>query len=136
MTSKRHTSSSAISATACSRWPSRLDSLRSAPPPRCGAQACAGAPARDRSDRFRHHLDRAARALRDAQAAALAIVVVELESLAGTELHDRVVGAHAVAVVALEAVAARQAAPCLVQRTSFVEAALHLVEVRLAPDGI
>src|SRR5436189_6063974 len=55
-----------------------------------------------------HHLDGAARALRDADAAALAIVVVELEPVPRAELDDRVVGADAVAVVALEAVAAAQ----------------------------
>src|ERR1700693_6026419 len=62
------------------------------------------------------HLDRAARAFGLAQPAALAIVVVDLEALARTQLHHGVVGAHPVAVVALEAVAARQAAPRLVER--------------------
>src|SRR5581483_12502430 len=76
-------------------------------------------------DGLRHHLDRAAGAFGSAQAAALAIVVVELEALARPELDHRVVGAHAVAVVALEAVAARQAAARLEERAFFVEAAQH-----------
>ena len=75
------------------------------------------------SDRLRHHLDRAARTLGHADAAALAVVEVELEALARAQLDHRVVGTHAVAVVALEAVAARQAAPRLEQRVGLVEAA-------------
>src|SRR5437773_971628 len=88
------------------------------------------------SDRLAHHLDRAARALRDAHAAALAVVVVEFEALAGPELDDGVVGADAVAVVAFEAVAARQAAARFVQRVAFVEAALHFVERGLAANEV
>ena len=76
-----------------------------------------------RSDCLGHHLDRAARALGHADAAALAVVVVELEALARPELDHRVVGADAVAVVALEAVAAGQAAARLEQRVGLVEAA-------------
>src|SRR5205823_13036309 len=82
------------------------------------------------SDRLRHHLDRAARALRDADAAALAVVVVEFEAAARAELDDGVVGAHAVAVVAFEAVAARQAAARLVLRRALVQSGLHFVEGR------
>lgn len=52
-----------------------------------------------------HPVDRAAWALRGARTASCAIVVIELELLAGSELDDRVVGAGPVAVVALEAVA-------------------------------
>src|SRR6186713_31925 len=44
-----------------------------------------------------NHLDRAAGALGHADAAALAVVVVELEPLAGPELDHCVVGTHAVA---------------------------------------
>src|SRR5438105_9528955 len=88
------------------------------------------------SARLRHHLDGTAGALRHADAAALAVVVVEFEALAGPELAHRVVGADAVAVVALEAVAARQAAPRFVQRVAFVEAALNFVEARLAADDV
>ena len=76
-----------------------------------------------RSGRLRNHLDRAARALGHADAAALAVVEIELEPLARPQLDHRVVGAHAVAVVALEAVAARQAAARLEQRVGLVEAA-------------
>src|SRR5215475_1153194 len=87
-------------------------------------------------DGFRHHLDRAARALGDAEAAALAVVVVELEPLAGSELDDRVVGADAVAVVALEAVAAGQAPARFEERVCVVESALDLIERRLAPEDV
>src|SRR6185436_14334185 len=58
---------------------------------------------------FRDHLDRAGRTLGGAQAAALAVLEVDLE-VGPAELADGVVGADAVAVVALEAVAAGQAA--------------------------
>ena len=84
-----------------------------------------------RSDCLRHHLDRAARALRDAHAAALAVVVVELEALAGAELDDRVVRADAVAVVALEAVAARQAAARLESALSSSRPPCDLVEASI-----
>ncbi len=88
------------------------------------------------SDRLRHHLDRAARAFRHADAAALAVVVVELEALARPELDHRVVRADAVAVVALEAVAAGQAAARLEQRVGLVEALDDLVERRRAADDV
>jgi hypothetical protein len=78
------------------------------------------------------HLDRPARALGHAHAAALAVVEIELEALAGAELDDGVVGAHAVAVVALEAVAATQAASCLEQCVGFRQPALHFVEAAAA----
>ncbi len=65
-------------------------------------------------NRLRYHVDRPARAFRGAQTAALAIVVVELEPLAGAELDHRVVRTHAVAIVALEAIAAGQAATRLI----------------------
>src|SRR5664279_1338576 len=52
------------------------------------------------SDRFRRHLDRAARAFLGADAAALAVIQVELETHAGTELDHGIVGADAVAIVA------------------------------------
>src|SRR5690606_30380240 len=50
-----------------------------------------------------HHRDGAGGAFGDAEAAALAVVVVDHEAPAGAELDDGVVGADAVAVVALEA---------------------------------
>src|SRR5215468_5410288 len=90
----------------------------------------------DGLDLLWHHLDRAARALGDAEAAALAVVVVELEPLAGSELDDRVVRADAVAVIALEAVAAGQAPARLEERVRLVEGALDLVERRLSPEGV
>src|ERR1700747_1257527 len=52
-------------------------------------------PSRRASNRFRNHLDRPAGALGHAQSAALAEIVVELETLAGTELHHGVVRADA-----------------------------------------
>src|SRR5690348_6339728 len=73
------------------------------------------------------HLDGATGAFGGAQAAALAVVVVDLVLAVG-ELDDGVVGADAVAVVAAEAVAAGHAAARLVQRRAGVEPAGHLVE--------
>src|SRR5271165_4360065 len=94
------------------------------------------------SNRLGHHLDRPARAFGGAEAAAFAIVVVELESLAGPELDDRVVGADAVAIVAFEAVAAAQTPARLVERVGLVKPAHDLLEIlnpahRLehGPDG-
>ena len=87
-----------------------------------------------RSDRFRDHFDGAAGAFSGAKTAALAIVVVEFETVAGTELDHRIVRADAVAVVALEAIAARQAAPRFIERVGLVEPALHLLE-RALPAG-
>jgi hypothetical protein len=76
---------------------------------------------------FRHHFDGAARALGRADAAAFAVVEVELEALARPELDHGVVRTDAVAVVALEAVAAREAAARLEQRVALSETALHFV---------
>src|SRR4051812_19876493 len=87
-------------------------------------------------DIFRDHLDRAAGAFGNADAAALAVVVIEFESLARTELDHRIVGTDAVAVVAFEAVAAREAAARLEKRIAFVQAALDLVERRLAAQQV
>src|SRR5690349_8635547 len=87
-----------------------------------------------RLDLLRHHLDGAAWAFLSAHAAALAIIVIELEALAGSELDHGIVRAHAVAIVALEAVAAGQAAARLVERIGLVEPALHLLEGAL-PAG-
>ena len=59
--------------------------------------------ARDRAlDRLGVHPDRTARALLRADAAALAVVVVDLVALSRIELDDGVVGAQPVAVVAFE----------------------------------
>ena len=73
------------------------------------------------SNRFRHHFNRPARALRLADSAladssTLAVVQVELEALAWAQFDDGIVGADTVAVIALEAIAARQAAARLEQR--------------------
>ena len=81
----------------------------------CAAVGLAGC-ARRLSVCLRNHLDRAARAFGHADAAALAVVEIELEPLARPQLDHRVVGAHAVTVVALEAVAAGQAAARFEQR--------------------
>src|SRR5487761_2220807 len=102
----------------------------------CAFRSEAAGPGSGRLDVLGHHLDRAARALGHADAAALAVVVVELEAQAGAELDDRVVGAHAVAVVALEAVAATQAAAGLEQRVVLGQAALHFVEAAGAPREV
>src|SRR5512143_1102010 len=91
-----------------------------------------GAKGRTASDRLRRHRDRAAGALGHADAAALAVVVVELEALARSELDHGVVRADAVAVVALEAVAAGKAAAGFEQRVRLVQAANDLVEGRRA----
>ena len=61
------------------------------------------------------HGDRAAGALFGAQAAALAVVVLELV-LAGLDLRDRIIRADAETVVAAETVAARHAAAGLEDR--------------------
>jgi hypothetical protein len=58
------------------------------------------------SNGLRNHNDSGTGALGGAHTAAFAIVVVEVEALAGAELVDRVVRTHAIAVVALEAIAA------------------------------
>src|SRR5579863_9004332 len=87
-------------------------------------------------NRLRHHVDRAAWALGGAQAAAFAIVVIELEALARTELDDGVVGADAVAIVAFEAIAATQAAARFVERVGGVEAAHDLLEILDTARGL
>src|SRR4051794_6716543 len=87
------------------------------------------------SDPFGFHRDRAAWALRGAQAAALAVVEVDRVVVGpGTDLDDRVVGADAVAVVAGQAVAAGQTATGLEERRRLVQAADDLLERRL-PAG-
>src|SRR5439155_23801152 len=90
---------------------------------------------------FGFHLDGTAGAFDGAQAAALAVVVVDFVA-AVAELDDRVVRADAVAVVAAEAVAAGHAAARLEQRGGLVQAAGHLVEggdppgrLEPGPDG-
>ena len=61
-------------------------------------------------DGFRFHLDRTAGAFAGADAAALAVVVIEdVGDVVVTGLNHGVVRAHTVAVVALQAVAAGQA---------------------------
>ena len=88
------------------------------PAPRHGPpyQACLGL-----------HLDGSAGTFGRAEAAALAVVVVELV-LPVAELDDRVVRADTEAVAASEAVAAGHAAARLEQRGRLVEPADHLVE--------
>ena len=76
------------------------------------------------SNRLGDRLDRAARAFLGADAAALAIIEVELETHARPELDHGIVGTDAVAIVALEAVAAGQAPPRLEQRVGLIEACL------------
>src|SRR5262249_37385522 len=73
-----------------------------------------GAPTR--SDCFRHHHDRAARALLGAEPTTLAEIIVELESVARPELDHGIIGTNAVTVVAREAVAARETPPGLTER--------------------
>ena len=63
-----------------------------------------------------HHFDGAAGAFGGANAAALAVIEVDLEPLARTELDHRVVGADAVAIVAFKAIAAAEAAARLEKR--------------------
>src|SRR6266480_354806 len=74
-----------------------------------------------KSDCLGYHLDRSAWAFRHADAAALAVVVIELEAAAGPELDHGVIGTNAVAVVAFEAIAAGKAATCLEERVGLVE---------------
>src|ERR1035437_1838211 len=72
---------------------------------------------------FRYHLDGTAWALGGADAATLAVVVVELEAPAGAELDHGIVRTDAIAVVALEAVAAAHAATRLEHCGFLVEVA-------------
>src|SRR6266496_1963416 len=92
-------------------------------PPRLGAFVMANA-----LDGFGNHCNRAAGAFRHAQSAALAVVIVEGEALARTELDHRIVGAHAIAVVAFEAIAAGETTARLEERIGFMEASHDLVE--------
>src|SRR5574340_731694 len=101
-----------------------------------GSIALAGDLASRTLDRLGGHRDRSARAFGRAQPAALAVVVVDGEALARTELHHCVVRAHAVAVVALEAIAAREAAPRLEQRVALVQSGHGLLEGRRAAGHV
>src|SRR5205814_951294 len=96
-------------------------------------QSCAMS---SQSDCLGYHLDRPAGAFRHANAAALAVVVIELEAVAGPELDYGVIGADAVAVVALEAIAAGKTATCLEQRIGLVEPVDDLVEGRSATGEV
>src|SRR5437867_1217782 len=89
-----------------------------------------------KSDCLGYHFDRSARAFRYANAAALAVIVIELEALAGPELDHGVIGADAVAVVAFEAIAAGKAATRLEERIGLVEPVDDLVEGRGAPGEV
>ena len=62
---------------------------------------------------FRHHLDCPAGTFGDADAAAFAIIIVEFETLSGSEFDHSVVRADCKTVVALKAIAARHTASCL-----------------------
>src|ERR1039458_8178702 len=87
------------------------------------------------SNGFWNHTNGAAGAFGGAKPAALAVIVIESETIAGAELDHRVVRADAVAVVALEAIAARQATSRLVERIGLVEPALHFFEGTLPADA-
>src|SRR5213596_388152 len=93
-------------------------------------------PAHWRSNRLRHHLDRAAGTLGHADTAAFAVVEVELEPLPRSELDHGVIRTHTVTVVALEAIAARQAAARLEQCIGLVQTVHNLVERGSAPREI
>jgi hypothetical protein len=80
------------------------------------------------SDRLWHHGYRPARTFLRTHTTAFAIIVIELESLAGAELDHGVVRTNAIAIVALEAIAAGEAAPRLVERVGLIEPVLHLLE--------
>src|SRR5271166_4252207 len=96
---------------------------------RCaGTQVCHG------SDSLRDHLYRAARALRDVDAAAPAVVQIEGVAVALVDLQHRVVGAYAVAVIAAEAVAAARAPARLEQRVGLLQTLGYLVEARPASE--
>src|SRR5450759_2465905 len=86
---------------------------------------------RSTSDGFRDHIDGAAGAFGGAKPAALAIIVIEAEAVAGAQFDHRIVRADAVAVVALEAIATGKTPARLVKRVGLVEPALHLLESAL-----
>ena len=71
-------------------------------------------------NRFRDHLDGAARALFHAHSAAFTVVVIEAESVSGPELKHRIVRTDTIAVIALEAVAAGQATARFEQRIALI----------------
>src|SRR6478609_3282126 len=58
------------------------------------------------SNRFRSHLDGATRAFLGADAAALAVVELELETHAGSKFDHGIIGTYSVTIVAFEAIAA------------------------------
>src|SRR5664279_3434461 len=87
------------------------------------------------SNGFWNHTDGAAGAFGGAERAALAVIVIEPEAIAGTELDHRIVRADAVTVIALEAIAARKATPRLVERIGLVEPPLHFLECALPADA-
>src|SRR5450830_322285 len=85
---------------------------------------------------FRHHLDGTAGTLGGADAATLAVVVVEREAPAGAELDHGIVRTDAIAVVALEAVTAAHAAARLEHRGLLVEVADDLGEPGHAANNV
>src|SRR4249920_3259077 len=80
--------------------------------------------------RFRHHRDRATRALVVTDRAAGTPVQVVPIAAAGAEFDDRLLRARGVATIALEAIAARQASLRFIPRALDVQAADDLVECR------
>src|ERR1700693_4702559 len=87
------------------------------------------------SDGFRGPLGGAPGAFGGAKPAALAIIVIEAEAVAGTQFDHRIVRADAVAVVALEAIATGKTPARLVKRVGLVEPALHLLERALSASN-
>src|ERR1019366_5091932 len=83
---------------------------------------------RSTSDGFRDHIDGAAGAFGGAKPAALAIIVIEAEAVAGAQFDHRIVRADAVAVVALEAIATGKTPARLVKRVGLVKPALYLLK--------
>ena len=84
--------------------------------------------AAQRSDLFCLHLDGSTGTFGHAHPATLAIVVIELEALAGPEFDHRVVRTDNIAVVAFETVAAGKAAAGFKQGIGLVESALDFIE--------
>ena len=80
------------------------------------------------SDVFAHHIDGTARTLVGTNAAPLAVVVIELELLAGTKLDDRIVRAYPVAVIALKAITAAHAATRFKKGVFFGQTVLHFIK--------
>src|SRR5450756_3024788 len=80
------------------------------------------------SDGFGDHFDGATGAFGGAKRAALAIIVIEAETVAGTQFDHRIVRADAVAVVALEAIATGKTPARLVKRVGLVEPTLYLLK--------